>query len=150
MIQDPKTRNLLIILIVCGIALFVLGAATGAFLQSQKILGLSSAKNIASTPQARSLASKVITSITFLGRVDGVSQKTRTIKISNNGETAQVLVEDKAMFFIIDASSGKTVQKPAQITDAQIGDTITMTIKVNEDGSFTATSAVIFPKPAVK
>lgn len=150
MVQELKSRSLLIILIICGVVLFALGAAAGAVLQGQKTSGSSGARNIAATPQARSLASKVITSITFLGKVESVSEKSKTIKISNNGEIAQALVEDKAPFFIIDTSSGKPIQKPAKISDAQTGDTITMTIKVNEDNSFTATSAVIFPKPKAK
>lgn len=145
---ELKNRNVLIMLIVSGVVIFALGATAGAIYQNQKSAKSAGVKNLASTQRARSLGSGVVSSIAFLGRIDSISGK--VFKISSNGETVQITASENAIFYTIDNSSGKPVQKPASISNAKVGDRISINAKIAENGSYTATSAIIFPQNPIK
>ena len=133
-------KKLTAILIISGLAIFILGGIAGALYQNQI-----SALNSSAAALPEGLKSKAVSSIIFFGKVEKVFG--RMLKISSGSDSGQVsvLVSEDAKISMMDFSGKALAQKPAGFKDIKIGDSVNVTAKIMDNYAISGVSLVIFP-----
>jgi hypothetical protein len=140
-----KTTALIIISVISGMFVFVLGGFAGITYQSQKSGAGNVLLNSSNTPNAlaSSLRSEIVGSILLFGQVEKISGK--TIEISKSGKTIPVLMTDGTKYILMDYTAKTPVQKKATIDSIKVGDTLSVSVKLLEDNSFSGKTVTIYP-----
>jgi len=118
-------KNNILILIIVGLALFVVGSGAGVFYQTQK--------DSLKVETIDKLSSKAVPSIVAYGQVEKIEG--RDVALSYQEDALTVRVKDNAVIysFIVD-SEGKSSQQKVDFSEIKKGDNVNINVKVLETG----------------
>lgn len=126
--------------IIVLVAVFVIGAIFGMFLQVQK-----DAPQIDKAAETlKMLTSKAIPSVVVYGQISNING--RTVTVSFNGDTAVVKLRDNAAVSSFGGyGQGNNTPQNIDLSQVQQGQTASISAKILSDGSLQGESLIVLP-----
>jgi len=123
----------LIILILIGVALFILGGGFGSYYQAEKL-----------EPQInalRGLSSEVIPSIVAYGKITKIDGKNLTLTYGEGSITVKIR-DNAPVYYFIDSPSGEQTKK-IRLEDIKLEDSAHVSISISSDGQLEGTTVAV-------
>jgi hypothetical protein len=132
-------------LIICAVALFLIGGALGVFYQSKMQSGRQSLQpecTATAVSAIKSLSSDLALSVLAYGKITNINN--RIITLSYNGVLLPVNVGQGAVVYsFVTGPGGKKTQSQINFGDIKIGDNANVTMKFLPDGTLQAQAVMI-------
>lgn len=131
--------TLIILISVAVVAVAFASGAVGMLIQKQAM-----APQIKALNELSQLKSKVIGSVVAYGKVESISGRTVTLK--NGTDVLAIKVNDSAQTSSITANGNSApTQKVVSFSEVKVGNSVSIGVKVAEDGTLNGVSVIIFP-----
>lgn len=141
-------KGYILVLVVCGLIIFVIGALVGVMYklpvsktQTQNSVTQIPDDKLAAVRLADALKSKVTNGIMVFGKVQRVSGQ--TVILVNNGGIVAVNFVKGSKFVVQDATQKTVTEKPTTLSAVKVGDYMTVSTKIMDDYSLQGISALI-------
>ncbi|MGD0576647.1 MAG: hypothetical protein ABSA74_01050 [Candidatus Staskawiczbacteria bacterium] len=146
-INKKENKSKLVILIIVGVALFLIGGGLG-------IVSTQKGSQRTKIEATNSLSSKVVSSIIAYGQVKNIDG--RNITLSNLDDNLTISIADNAQVYSfttpVAGKNGGTapVQQTVKFENIKIGDNVNVAIKLLPSGQLEGSSVIILPLPVQK
>lgn len=137
-------KSPIIFIIIIGLAVFVLGAGTGAWYQST--LEPQKPQTKAIETAIKSLSSKLVSPLSAFGIIKEIGNNYIIITAKTKKEDLYIKTKKSVPVSLYKQENGSSVRQELSSQDLKIGDALSVGLKLLEDGSFEALSINISAK----